>query len=98
MADKGEILVPEWKREEPYFHFPTGTKAYFKKPDGCSKPWRIAPEDRSQPVHESASTERTLLHIHPNAIVVGRPNASDKFWVGIFGTIGIGGGHYLYFG
>ncbi|WP_140727918.1 hypothetical protein [Pseudomonas sp. Hp2] len=61
------VLLPEWEGDEPWFEL---TPQQRKTILGGS-PHRVAPMDKTQPVHERASTCESLLTVYPDAISIG---------------------------
>lgn len=76
------VRLPEWNHPEPYFDFPKAKKRTLQ---GQRKPWRVAPDDKHQPVHLIGSTCDSLLNVYPEAIEVGSPLGSEGKT--IFGTL-----------
>lgn len=87
-----DVLLPEWRKTEPFFAFPArfrnGIPARFD-------PWRVAPDDKRQPVHKLACTCESLNGVHPNAIAIGSPAGPDLAKTANFGMIFMGGGAIL---
>ncbi|MCD7099530.1 DUF6708 domain-containing protein [Stenotrophomonas sp. MMGLT7] len=61
------VLLPEWEGGEPLFKL----SEQQRKSILGGKPHRVAPQDKSVPVHERASTCEALLAVYPDAISVG---------------------------
>lgn len=76
------VLLPEWNQSEPYFEFPKAKKRTLQ---AQRKPWRVAPNNKHQPVHLVGSTCESLLNVYPEAIEVGSPLGSEGKT--IFGTL-----------
>lgn len=76
------VLLPEWNQPEPYFEFPNAKKRTLQ---AQRKPWRLATDNKNQPVHLVASTCESLLNVYPDAIEIGSPLGSEGKT--IFGTL-----------
>lgn len=61
------VLLPEWVGGEPQFELSSAQLDLMLSP----VPYRLAPFDKSQPAHRSASTCESLVAVYPNAISVG---------------------------
>lgn len=61
------VLLPQWEGDEPWFEL---TSEQCKTVLG-GRPHRVAPMDKSLPVHEMADTCESLLAVYPNAISIG---------------------------
>jgi hypothetical protein len=76
------VLLSEWNAPEPYFEFPKAKKRTLQ---AQRKPWRVASDNKYQPVHLVASTCESLLNVYPDAIEIGSPLGSEGKT--IFGTL-----------
>ncbi|WP_235429049.1 hypothetical protein [Xanthomonas oryzae] len=61
------VLLPEWQGGEPQFDLPPGQLKLMLS----ATPHRVAPIDKRQPVHESASSCDSVVAIYPHALSVG---------------------------
>ncbi len=90
-----DVLIDVWNRPEPYFRFtlPKFSRGFL----GRHKPWRIAPNDKTIPVHVLAGARRCLIAVCPDAVIVGSPAAKGKGYAGGL-SIAISLGFLLFFG
>lgn len=68
------VLLPDW--QGPETQFDDISEALRAMLNGTIT--RVAPEDKKQPVHESASTCDSLLAVYPEAIQVGAPMGTGE--------------------
>jgi len=68
------VLLPDW--QGPETQFDDISDALRAMLNGTIT--RVAPEDKKQPVHESASTCDSLLAVYPEAIQVGAPMGTGE--------------------
>ncbi|QFZ82799.1 hypothetical protein GFK26_08500 [Variovorax paradoxus] len=68
------VLLQDW--EGPETQFDDISEALRAMLNGTIT--RVAPEDKKQPVHESASTCDSLLAVYPEAIQVGAPMGTGE--------------------
>jgi len=64
------VLVPPWKKPDPYFQDRDKLKSLV--PSNVD-PWRLAPDDKRIPTHETARSRNCLVAVYPNAIAIGSP-------------------------
>lgn len=67
------VLLPSWEGQETKFEISNALGALLN-----GRISRVAPEDKKQPVHESASTCDSLLAVHPDAIQIGAPMGTGE--------------------
>ncbi|KAB7769627.1 DUF6708 domain-containing protein [Xanthomonas maliensis] len=61
------VLLPEWQGGEPQFELSQEQLKLMLSPT----PYRVAPVDKRQPVHEQVSSCDSLVAVYPDAISVG---------------------------
>lgn len=70
-----DVLVPLWKKPEPYFEIPPKAAKYVP---GKKDPYRVVPDDKSVPTHAVAGTKESLVAVYPEAIAISTPMGRER--------------------